>query len=49
MSNFTNEKQGQDLFYLQYLPMVDNTLTQDQILNDYTDGVINGNILEFKL
>ena len=49
MSNFTNEKQGQDQFYLQYLPMVDNTLTQDQILNDYTDGVVNGNILEFKL
>ena len=49
MNTFTNEKQGQDQFYLQYLPMVDNTLTQDQILNDYTDGVVNGNILEFKL
>lgn len=49
MSNFANEKQGQDQFYLQYLPMVDNTLTQAQILNDYTDGVVNGNILEFKL
>lgn len=49
MSNFTNEKQGQDQFYLQYLPRVDKTLTQDQILNDYTDGVVNGNILEFKL
>jgi hypothetical protein len=49
MNNFTNEKQGQEQFYLQYLPMVDNMLTQDQILNDYTDGVVNGNILEFKL
>ena len=49
MNNFSNEKQGQDQFYLRYLPMVDNTLTQDQILNDYTDGVVNGNILEFKL
>lgn len=49
MSNFTNEKQGQDQFYLQYLPMVDKTLTTNQILNDYTDGVVNGNILEFKL
>ena len=29
--------------------MVDKTLTQDQILNDYTDGVVRGNILEFKL
>ncbi len=49
MSTFANEKQGQDQFYLQYLPMVDKTLTQAQILNDYTDGVVNGNILEFKL
>ncbi len=49
MSNFANEKQGQDQFYLQYLPMVDKTLTTSQILNDYTDGVVNGNILEFKL
>jgi len=49
MSNFANEKQGQDQFYLQYLPMVDKSLTPAQILNDYTDGVVNGNILEFKL
>lgn len=49
MSSYTNEKQGQDAFYLAYLPMVDPTLTKDQILNDYTDGVVRGNILEFKL
>lgn len=49
MSSFTNEKQGQEQFYLVYLPMVDPTLTKDQILNDYTDGVVRGNILEFKL
>lgn len=49
MSNFSNEKQGQDNFYLVYLPHVDKTLTRDQILNDYTDGVVNGNILEFKV
>ena len=49
MSTFTNEKQGQDSFYLAYLPRVDKTLTKDQILNDYTDGVVRGNILEFKL
>lgn len=49
MNNYTNEKQGQDQFYLVYMPMVDKTLTEDQILNDYTDGVVRGNILEFKL
>lgn len=49
MSNFSNEKQGQENFYLVYLPLVNPTLTKDQILNDYTDGVVNGNILEFKL
>jgi len=49
MSNYSNEKQGQDNFYLVYLPHVDKTLTKAQILNDYTDGVVNGNILEFKL
>lgn len=47
--NFSNEKQGQENFYLVYIPLVDPTLTKDQILNDYTDGVVNGNILEFKL
>lgn len=42
--NFSNEKQGQENFYLVYIPLVDPTLTKDQILNDYTDGVVNGNI-----
>ncbi|MBO4752618.1 MAG: hypothetical protein J5526_07745 [Bacteroidales bacterium] len=49
MKSYSNEKQGQDSFYLVYLPHVDSSLTEDQILNDYTDGVVNGNILEFKL
>ena len=49
MKIYTNEKQGQDNFYLTYLPRIDKTLTSDQILNDYTDGVVKGNILEFKL
>ena len=49
MKSYTNEKQGQDRFYLVYLPNVDASLTEEQILNDYTDGVVNGNILEFKL
>ena len=49
MSNYTTEKQGQEEFYKVYLPMVDPNLTLEQILNDYTDGVVNGNLLEFKL
>lgn len=49
MKSYPNEKQGQDSFYLVYLPHVDSSLSEEQILNDYTDGVVNGNILEFKL
>lgn len=46
---YTTEKQGQEDFYKTYLPMVNPSLTMQQILSDYTDGVVNGNILEFKL
>ncbi len=31
------------------MPHIDSSLSEEQILNDYTDGVVNGNILEFKL
>ncbi|MDO6857483.1 hypothetical protein Q4504_03315 [Mesomycoplasma ovipneumoniae] len=36
-------------FYNTYLPRVDKNLSIDQIQNYYTDGIINGNILEFKV
>ena len=34
MSTFTNEKQGQDSFYLAYLPRVDKTLTKEYMMNN---------------
>ena len=48
-SHFSNEVDGQLKFYQDYLPLVDKTLTTDDILSDYTDGVVNGNLLEFKV
>lgn len=47
--NFENELTAQVSFLEQYLPMVDQSLKVDDVQNDYNDGVINGNILEFKL
>lgn len=49
MTTFTNELEGQQQFFLKYLPIIDNSLTADDILTDHTDGVVRGNIIEFKL
>ena len=46
---YSNEKDGQIAFLNDYLPLVDRTLSLDEVLSDNTDGVINGNLLEFKL
>lgn len=48
-NHFSNEVDGQLKFYQDYLPLVDNTLKTDDILTDYTDGIVNGNLLEFKV
>ncbi len=47
--NYTNEFEGQHDFFITYLPRVDRTLDISNIQNDYNDGVINGNIIEFKV
>lgn len=47
--NYENELTAQVSFLEQYLPMVDRNLKVDDVQNDYNDGVVNGNILEFKL
>ena len=47
--NYTNELEGQHDFFKTYLPRVDRTLDISNIQNDYNDGVVNGNIVEFKL
>lgn len=48
-NHFSNEVDGQLKFYQDYLPLIDKTLTTDDILSDYTDGYLNGNLLEFKV
>lgn len=46
---FSNEVDGQLKFYQDYLPLVDKNLTTEDVLTDYTDGIVNGNLLEFKV
>ncbi|PQC31753.1 hypothetical protein [Enterococcus mundtii] len=49
LTPFSNEVDGQLKFYQDYLPLVDKSLTSNDILTDYTDGIVNGNLLEFKV
>ena len=49
IKKYETEKDGQLEFLNDYLKLVDKTLKKEDILSDYTDGIINGNILEFKL
>src|SRR5574344_2188041 len=49
MANFETERDGQLEFYNTFLPLIDPSLTIDDILADDNDGVLNGNLLEFKL
>lgn len=49
MANFDTEREGQLEFYSTYLPLVNPDLSIDDILADDNDGVLNGNLIEFKL
>lgn len=49
MDKYTLERDGQLDFYKVFLPRVNPDLDIDDILADNNDGVINGNLLEFKL
>ena len=49
MPNYVDEKQGQIQFYEDFIKVVDNTITLEDVLEDYNDGVLNGNLLEFKI
>ena len=49
MANFVNEGEGQIEFYQTFLPSINPYLSLDEILADDNDGVLNGNLLEFKL
>ena len=49
MANYDTEREGQIEFYRTFLPLIDPGLKLDDILADDNDGVLNGNLLEFKL
>lgn len=49
MANYNTEREGQIEFYQTFLPLIDPSLRLDDILSDDNDGVLNGNLLEFKL
>ncbi|SFX98821.1 hypothetical protein [Ruminococcus sp. XPD3002] len=49
MDKYTLERDGQLDFYKVFLPRVDSSIDIDDILADNNDGVLNGNLLEFKL
>ena len=49
MANFDTEREGQLEFYKTFLPHVSPELNLEDILADNNDGVLNGNLLEFKL
>ena len=46
---FIDETDGQLDFYNRFLIRVDKNLSLEDILSDNNDGIINGNIIEFKL
>lgn len=49
MANYITEREGQFDFYNAFLPLTNPALSLDDILADDNDGVLNGNLLEFKL
>lgn len=49
MDRYTLERDGQLDFYRMFLPRVAPQIDIEEILSDNNDGVLNGNLLEFKL
>lgn len=49
MANYATEREGQLDFYNAFLPLINPALSLDDILADDNDGILNGNLLEFKL
>ena len=49
LKKYNVELEGQIEFYEQYLQIVNPELNYEDIFRNNTDGVLNGNILEFKL
>lgn len=49
MDKYMIERDGQLDFYSRFLPRINPVLDIEEILSDNNDGVLNGNLLEFKL
>ena len=49
LKKYNVELEGQIEFYEQYLKIVNPELNYEDIFRNNTDGILNGNILEFKL
>lgn len=49
MANYATEREGQTEYYHMFLPRINPNLDLEDILADDNDGVLNGNLLEFKL
>lgn len=49
LEKFSTEKEGQLDFYNKFLPRINPKLTTDEIIANNNDGVLNGNLIEFKL
>ncbi len=49
MDKFILERDGQIDFYNKFLPRINPSLKPEDLLADNNDGVLNGNLLEFKL
>lgn len=49
IAKFDTEREGQLDFYSRFLPLIDPNLKIEDVLADNNDGVLNGNLLEFKL
>lgn len=49
IGRYETEREGQIEFYNTFLPRIDPTINVNDILSDNNDGVLKGNLLEFKL
>jgi hypothetical protein len=49
MNKYNTEMEGQIDFYKKYLKRINKELTQEDVISDSTDGILNGNLIEFKL
>lgn len=49
LKKYAVELEGQRDFYNSYLKIIDSSLSVEEVFEDNTDGILKGNLLEFKL